>query len=829
MNQTIKLGIYTAATVLFLSSNLSFGQFQQILFSGNSSWRTQTNPAVGAIGIGQFPNGTNLPSVLTINGTLIPTPTGEVFRTIGPSISDNAWRMFTGAGNGTEKFSITTPAGSNNAIIKVTNIGLMNFFTNNNQRMRITSTDQLILNPPYLGITTANTTRVAINHLGNDPIVRPMSLLHLGNDIGINPDGWRDWMDIGTFTHKDQDHTYVGLKFEQGNGYDAVIGWGSNPILFDGADDLRFIFTSDAQVGPSPGNTNKGLEIARLVPNLASSILLPTQNYGMMGIGDFSPGSPNAVAGDIVDAKLDIDGDLRIRQVNENLAGNMDRVLVIDHNDLNRVYWRDANSFISGGASADNGVSIFPAASSNVQLGQNNTNGASLLGGELLNAREIPLNGQNLLFSRDGMLSIGVQGGSKFRVRNVGALPNVVLFETDNGDDIFTFTEDKHLRINAEHNTATVGQEAVRITNTLSKPTAQTFFGLNVRTTATVTTGNYYGTVNIMIGKSADSKQIIGLFSAARAPSNDGVGNYIGVLGTADRACLSCEKVGVLGNAGAGAATNIGIKGIGLSGAPVGNNYAGWFQGDVNVTGILFTANGGVSQSDNMFKTNQQPIVNAINIISQLTPKTYNLDSANFTQFGFDTKQHMGFVAQEVEQILPELITNTQMIAQRDTSGNLISSRLEYKALNYQEFIPLLIAGMQEQQSLIDSLKGEVTTLSDCLQQANLCNNGARINNSGEEGTVVELENLNAIILDVNHPNPFKDKTTITYTIPDEVVNAQLLFYDMNGRIIKDVTIAERGEGKITVYGENLKNGIYTYSLIADGELIATKRMVKSK
>jgi hypothetical protein len=32
-----------------------------------------------------------------------------------------------------------------------------------------------------------------------------------------------------------------------------------------------------------------------------------------------------------------------------------------------------------------------------------------------------------------------------------------------------------------------------------------------------------------------------------------------------------------------------------------------------------------------------------------------------------------------------------------------------------------------------------------------------------------------------------------------------------------------------TVYGENLKNGIYTYSLIADGELISTKRMIKSK
>ena len=58
-------------------------------------------------------------------------------------------------------------------------------------------------------------------------------------------------------------------------------------------------------------------------------------------------------------------------------------------------------------------------------------------------------------------------------------------------------------------------------------------------------------------------------------------------------------------------------------------------------------------------------------------------------------------------------------------------------------------------------------------------------------------------------------------------MEAQLLFYDMNGRIIKQVTLDERGEGKLIVYGENLQNGVYTYSLIADGKLIATKKMVK--
>ena len=89
------------------------------------------------------------------------------------------------------------------------------------------------------------------------------------------------------------------------------------------------------------------------------------------------------------------------------------------------------------------------------------------------------------------------------------------------------------------------------------------------------------------------------------------------------------------------------------------------------------------------------------------------------------------------------------------------------------------------------------------------------------------LENLMAIVLDQNLPNPFAESTQINYVIPDDVLNAKLLFYDMSGRIINEVNIYERGNGVLTVYGENLEKGIYTYSLIADGKLIATKKMVK--
>jgi len=91
----------------------------------------------------------------------------------------------------------------------------------------------------------------------------------------------------------------------------------------------------------------------------------------------------------------------------------------------------------------------------------------------------------------------------------------------------------------------------------------------------------------------------------------------------------------------------------------------------------------------------------------------------------------------------------------------------------------------------------------------------------------IALSNNETIILNQNAPNPFKDKTEITYTIPEAVKNAVILFYDHSGKVIQKFEISHRGAGSLTVYGEDLTSGVYTYSLIIDGENHQTKRMVK--
>jgi hypothetical protein len=59
------------------------------------------------------------------------------------------------------------------------------------------------------------------------------------------------------------------------------------------------------------------------------------------------------------------------------------------------------------------------------------------------------------------------------------------------------------------------------------------------------------------------------------------------------------------------------------------------------------------------------------------------------------------------------------------------------------------------------------------------------------------------------------------------VKKAQIHFYDANGKLINSVEIQERGLGQINVFANDLSTGMYTYTLVADGQIVATKKMMK--
>src|SRR6185437_2224837 len=185
-----------------------------------------------------------------------------------------------------------------------------------------------------------------------------------------------------------------------------------------------------------------------------------------------------------------------------------------------------------------------------------------------------------------------------------------------------------------------------------------------------------------------------------------------------------------------------------------------------------------------------------------------------------------GLIAQDVQTVLPELVNNNVHPAVRDSLGNVVTPAVSYLSLEYQQLTGIMIRAMQQQQAHINHQDSIINQLTSAI---NSCcnNNSARKTNVAMQD--VELSDAATVVLNQNQPNPFAEQTTITYNIPLTANAAQLLFYDINGKQIQNVAITAKGKGQLNVYANDLTNGVYSYTLIVDGKIIDTKKMIKQQ
>jgi hypothetical protein len=143
--------------------------------------------------------------------------------------------------------------------------------------------------------------------------------------------------------------------------------------------------------------------------------------------------------------------------------------------------------------------------------------------------------------------------------------------------------------------------------------------------------------------------------------------------------------------------------------------------------------------------------------------------------------------------------------------------------------IPALVHTAQQHDDALKEKNKEIADLRTELEalKAALTSKGV-IDAEDVNSTSVTLENPKGIILNQNDPNPFSESTTINYTVPEGAGNASMVIYDMSGRMIKEVELAN-GTGQLNVYASDLSSGTYTYSIVADGNVIDSKKMVVNK
>ena len=76
------------------------------------------------------------------------------------------------------------------------------------------------------------------------------------------------------------------------------------------------------------------------------------------------------------------------------------------------------------------------------------------------------------------------------------------------------------------------------------------------------------------------------------------------------------------------------------------------------------------------------------------------------------------------------------------------------------------------------------------------------------------------------HPNPSFGSSVVNYEFPART-KAQLKIYNIAGSVVKEIS-AEELAGKLLIETENMPNGIYFCSMVVNGKVIGTKKLIVS-
>ncbi len=273
--------------------------------------------------------------------------------------------------------------------------------------------------------------------------------------------------------------------------------------------------------------------------------------------------------------------------------------------------------------------------------------------------------------------------------------------------------------------------------------------------------------------------------------------------------------------------------------------------GDNQITSIGGYANW-TNISDGRVKKNILQNVPGLTFINQLQPVTYNLnlDAADKiveppvhkdakgntiqpTQEQLAARSakeqivYTGFIAQDVEKAAQKVSYNFSGVDAAKNSKDLYG-------LRYAEFVVPLVKAVQELSAInevkdakIDTLQQQLNDLKSTVAQmqsamSQCCNSFS----SGMQSAVSNISDQPK--LDQNVPNPFNGSSYISYYIPQGFHSAQLMVVDISGHTLKTFALANSGYGKQVISGSEMAAGMYQYSLLIDGKLIDTKKMVKA-
>jgi hypothetical protein len=260
--------------------------------------------------------------------------------------------------------------------------------------------------------------------------------------------------------------------------------------------------------------------------------------------------------------------------------------------------------------------------------------------------------------------------------------------------------------------------------------------------------------------------------------------------------------------------------------------------GDANLTICEIAAAAVYTGSDGRFKTNlNEEDVKGLDFIKRLRPVVYNFDTKKFTEFtsknlpdtikikyvdrDFSVStaiRHSGFIAQEVEKAAQESGYNFDAIHKPESDKDNYS-------LAYSQFVVPLVKAVQEQQAMIEEQKIKNDQLQQQLEEQKQLITDLQNKTSSATGLNQNTE-ISGFTMSQNEPNPFTHETVIKYNLPQATGSAYMAVYDLSGKQITKFALDQKGASFIMITSEKLAAGIYIYSIVADGKVMDSKKMI---